>query len=236
MYDQHIILDFEMNPVAKKYEDARTHLHREIIEIGATKVNSSGEIIDTFSCFVKPEFSSDIAGYITRLTGIKTTDVYQAACLADALNSFSEWIGEPKTRIYSWSDSDLMQLKSECSYKNILFPYNMYRWMDFQVVFPKLMKIEQHKNLMSLHEAAEWFGVIFDQKGAHRALYDAKVTTELVIPVLTGEYIKQRECLKSVIHHDMDEKKSSGFCLADLCGSFFEQFVINEQCEPEFVR
>lgn len=101
MYNQHIILDFEMNPVAKKFEEARKQLHREIIEIGAAKVNAKGEIIDTFSCFVKPEYSSDVAGYITKLTGIKTTDVYQAVTFAEAIQCFSEWIGSEKTRIYS---------------------------------------------------------------------------------------------------------------------------------------
>ena len=235
MYDQHVVLDFEMNPVAKNLEKESKLLHREIIEIGATKVNNNGEVIDTFSCFVKPEFSSNGAGYITRLTGIKTTDVYHAASFADALQSFSEWIGSQKTRIYSWSNSDLKQLWNECSYKNIDFPLNMHRWMDFQVVFPKLMEIRQYKNLMSLHEAAEWYGVSFDQRGAHRALYDAKITTELVVPVLTGEYIKQRECLKSIIYRDK-EGKTSDFCLADLCSGFFGQFLTNERCEPEYVR
>lgn len=236
MYDQHIILDFEMNPVAKSFDEASKLLHREIIEIGATKVNNNGEVLDTFSCFVKPEFSSDIAGYITKLTGIKTTDVYQSASLAEVLRQFSEWIGAKKTRIYSWSNSDLIQLKNECSYKDIVFPFNMHRWMDFQVVFPKLMEIRQCKNLMSLHEAAEWYGVSFDQRGTHRALYDAKVTTELVVSVLTGEYINQREFLKSVIHRDENEEKDPGFCLADICSSFFGQFLYNEQCEPEYVR
>lgn len=236
MYDQHIILDFEMNPVAKNFDEACKLLHREIIEIGATKVNNRGEVIDTFSCFVKPEFSSDIARYITRLTGIKTTDVYQAASLADALQNFSKWIGTQKTRIYSWSNSDLVQLRNECSYKNIDFPFDMHRWMDFQVMFPKLMKIPQCKNQMALHEAAEWYGVSFDQRGAHRALYDAKITTELVVPVLTGEYIKQRECLNSVIHRNANEEKASGFCLADLCNNFFSQFLTTENCEPEYAR
>lgn len=90
MYDQHIILDFEMNPVAKKYVEVRKQLHREIIEIGATKVSPDGKVIDTFSCFVKPQFSSDVADYIKKLTGIKTTDVYQAASFSEVIQSFSE--------------------------------------------------------------------------------------------------------------------------------------------------
>lgn len=103
-------------------------------------------------------------------------------------------------------------------------------------MFPKLMEIPQCKNQMSLHEAAEWYGVSFDQRGAHRALYDAKITTELVVPVITGEYIKQRKCLNSVIHRNSNEEKSSGFCLADLCNNFFSQFLTTENCEPEYAR
>ena len=236
MYDQHIILDFEMNPVAKKYTEARKWLYREIIEIGATKVNSKGEIIDTFSCFVKPQFSSDVAGYITKLTGIKTTDVYRADSFAEAIQHFSEWIGSKRTRIYSWSNSDLLQIKNECAFKHVPFPLNMNRWMDFQVVYPRLMEIRQCKNLMSLHEAAEWYGVPFDQKGAHCALYDAKVTTELVVPVLTGDYLSQRECLKDIIYNDAKEEKASGICLSDLCSSFFDQFVSNDGREPEYAQ
>ena len=87
MYEQHIILDFEMNPVLKKYAEVRKHLHREIIEIGATKVSPDGRVLDTFSCFVKPKFSSDVAEYITKLTGIKTTDIYNAASFSEAIQS-----------------------------------------------------------------------------------------------------------------------------------------------------
>ena len=98
------------------------------------------------------------------------------------------------------------------------------------------MEIKQYKRLMSLHEAAEWYGISFDQKGAHRALYDAKITTELVIPVLTGEYVSQRECLKKVIHRDEREKQETKLSLSDLCSGFFSQFISNETLEPEYVR
>ena len=40
MYDQHIILDFEMNRVSKINSQARATLKREVIEIGAVKLNS----------------------------------------------------------------------------------------------------------------------------------------------------------------------------------------------------
>lgn len=236
MYDQHVILDFEMNPVAKRYVEVRRQLHREIIEIGAVKLNSAGEILETFSCFVKPEYSSDVANYITKLTGIKTTDVYRAASFGEAIQRFSEWVGSGRTRIYSWGDSDQKQLKSECALKQVPFPANMTRWMDFQTIFPRLMEIKQYKRLMSLHEAAEWYGAAFDQRDAHRALYDAKVTTELVASVLTGEYISQRDCLKEAIRRDEREEKSAGFSLVDLCSGFFSQLVTSENPKPGYAR
>lgn len=54
MKTQYIILDFEMNPVAKQNKEARSRLHREIIEIGAVKLDSNHNIVDKFSCYVKP--------------------------------------------------------------------------------------------------------------------------------------------------------------------------------------
>ena len=228
MYDQHVVLDFEMNPVAKNLEKESKLLHREIIEIGATKVNNNGEVIDTFSCFVKPEYSPCVTSYITKLTGIKTKDVYQACSLDEALAAFSEWIGSGRTRVYSWSDSDFAQLTAECELKHIEFPSNMRRWMDFQPVFPRLMEIRQQKNLMSLHEAAEWYGVDFNTKSAHRALYDAEITAELVQPVLTGEYISQRDCLKEIIRSDDSEETSGGLCLGEMCGNIFAMFSCGE--------
>ena len=43
MYEQHIIVDFEMNPVAKKNSKVRKHLGNEIIEIGAVKLEQGGK-------------------------------------------------------------------------------------------------------------------------------------------------------------------------------------------------
>lgn len=38
MYEQHIIVDFEMNPISKENVEARNILYSEIIEIGAVKL------------------------------------------------------------------------------------------------------------------------------------------------------------------------------------------------------
>ena len=235
MYTNHIILDFEMNPVSKKNKDAKRSMHREIIEIGAVKLNANNERVDSFSCFVKPDYSTDVTQYITKLTGIKSTDVHKALSLKEAMELFSDWIGDGKTRIYSWSDSDLNQLKQECDYKNIEMPSNMQRWIDFQPLFPRLMEIHSVKQLMSLREAASWYGLEFDSRQAHRALYDAEVTADLVAAVLTGDYRKQRNIYKNTLKSDQDYERT-GFRLGDACGGILKQFLMQMELEPELAR
>ena len=185
MYTQHIVIDFEMNPVSEKIlaKDGCA-IGAEIIEIGAVKVNSALEIAGRFSRTVRQEYNFEIAGYIRTLTGINTKEMSASLPLRESLTLLFDWIGtEEKTRIYSWSNADLIQLRKECAAKEIPFPENMKRWLDFQAVFSRLPGLEDAPRQMSLHDAADRFGIKFDEKGAHRALYDAEKTTELLIPV-----------------------------------------------------
>ena len=232
MYDQHIILDFEMNPVSKKNAAARAELKREIIEIGAVKLNSKYEVVDRFSCFIKPAYSTCVTDYITKLTGIRTCDVHGAVNYEKALEMFNTWIGPGRNRIYSWSDTDLRQIVAECEYKDVDYPTNITLWLDFQVLFPRLMGLNQDV-LMSLHDAANWYGAEMDCKSAHRALYDAEVTTELVRGVLTGEY---KEVARNIHQYyrpanKSDEQCDKGTCLGDLFGDIFRELMQDKQTE-----
>lgn len=60
MYEQHIIIDFEMNPVSSKNRDVRKELRNEIIEIGAVKLDRYNRIVDRFSCLIKPQYNEEI--------------------------------------------------------------------------------------------------------------------------------------------------------------------------------
>lgn len=118
MKTQYIILDFEMNPVAKQNKEARSRLHREIIEIGAVKLDSNHNIVDKFSCYVKPRYNAEINPFIRNLTGISTWEVCTASYFEETIAQLEEWIGyDHATTVYSWSQTDLDQLKKECAYK-----------------------------------------------------------------------------------------------------------------------
>ena len=192
-----IVIDLEMNPVSRNLKAVRTNLSREIIEIGASMIGEKDRIVDEFHCFVKPDFNTDIAPFITRLTGIKYCDVASAVSLDKALKQLESWIGyDYETSIYSWSSADLLQMTNECGYKGIHIPANMTQWIDFQSEYYKAMDLDSSARQLSLHKAAEQFGIIMDERKAHSALYDATITAELLIPILNGDYKEQREYLR----------------------------------------
>lgn len=233
MYRQHIILDFEMNPVAKGDQAVRQHLQREIIEIGAVKLNAAYEVVDRFRCLVRPEWNPKIAAFITRLTGITTADVLKAAPFAQTIGAFTQWVGEQSARIYSWSGCDLSRLRSECAYKNVPFPKNLGRWVDFQAVYPRIMELPSYYKQMSLRKAAEQAGILMNARDAHSALYDAEIMAELVIPVLNGEYRKQVELYHRTVQY---EAVSASIPLGDACGGILRRLLQQMQRAPEYAK
>ena len=128
---QYIVVDLEMNPVAKTNRDARKKLQREVIEIGAVKLNEDCSVTDKFRCYVRPQYNKEIMSFITDLTGISAYDTCTASDFASALKKFENWVGyDDETIIYSWSTSDLVQMRKECGYKQIEMPSNFLNWVD----------------------------------------------------------------------------------------------------------
>lgn len=232
MYSYHIVLDLEMNPVSKEHKNAYENLRQEIIEIGAVKLDEHLEIVDTFDCFVKPEFNYQITPYINKLTGIKSSSAMNAESFATALKDFEAWIENgADTRIYSWSDNDLIQLKTECEFKAVAFPKNMKRWLDFQKVFPRLMNLSNKGKHLALSEAIKYFDIEIDSKKVHSALYDAEITSKLLVPVLNGEYKQQVKCVYDFTH-SYDESMNT---LGDTCGGVLKQLLEQMQAELQAI-
>lgn len=125
-----------MNPIAKGSAEFQ-ELKREIIEIGAIKIDEHYEIAGHFRCLVKLQFNLRIVNFISNMTGIYTTDIKNAVSFSEVMEMLENGIGyDGKTRIYSWSDTDLKQMKAECTFKGIVLPANMRYWIDFQAIYP----------------------------------------------------------------------------------------------------
>ena len=133
---KHVVVDLEMNPVDREFREVRKRLRDEVIEIGAVKLGEDYVQESTFRCYVKPEYGP-IKKHITRLTSITQAMVDTGEVFEPSFHAFVDWVGEEETTIYSWSMSDIKQLKSECSVKLKDFDVRWLdsRWVDLQQEF-----------------------------------------------------------------------------------------------------
>ena len=190
----HVVIDLEMNPIRQELKEVRSLMPEEVIEIGAVKLDDKFAQLDTFQCYVKPEYGS-ITRHITKLTGITDETVADKDTFAAAFDNFLKWLGTDDFTIYSWSNSDINQLKYECAYK--LQNFDMTRldanWVDLQREFDD--KIGLRGNL-SLSYAVGAINKNF--KGTqHTALADA-INTAAILTLMQDEE-KFRETMQPVI-------------------------------------
>ena len=179
----HIVIDLEMNPIKRALKDIRRFLQDEVIEFGAVKLDENYQPIDDFQTYVRPQFS-EIISHITKLTGITNETVANKNTFEIEFQNFFEWIGGWDMKIYSWSASDIKQLKSECSYKLPKFDvHRMERqWIDIQKEFDE--RIGLHSNL-SLKYAVGAMNRDFEGT-AHTALADA-VNTAAILTLMQDD-------------------------------------------------
>lgn len=219
----HVFLDLEMNPtvninrrknIGKKEKNMPPPaLRMEIIEIGAVKLDDTYKIIDRFSCYVKPKLNQ-ITKKVTELTGITDETLANAEELAQVMPKFVAWIGNEPVRIYSWSDTDLKQMRGECNAKGI-YPYglpeNMKRWMDFQKVYTRIMGLSRS---LSLANALNIIDNDFSGQ-QHSALADAENSAALLQLVKNKEVFKEKtKKIKAVLKPDAPLTSSIGDLLA----------------------
>lgn len=117
---KHIVVDLEMNALAKEYKEEKLLCGREIIQIGAVALDEQYQEIDSFNTLVKPQYNSRIEPYYMKLTGITTEMVQNAPDFETAIRMFFSWCaGMDTIRIYQWSESDYEQITKELELKRI---------------------------------------------------------------------------------------------------------------------
>jgi len=205
----HIVIDLEMNPIRRDLKEVRKFLLDEVIEFGAVKLDENYQQVDTFQCYVKPEFCK-ISNHITKLTGITDEMVEDKKLFSDAFQEFFDWIGTWDMKIYSWSNSDINQLKNECNYKIPDFDVARLesQWIDIQKEFDE--KIGVTANLALKHAIG---AMDRNFKGTqHTALADAENTAAIL--TLMQDEEKFQQTMKPVI--DMLNPKAFSESIGDL--------------------
>lgn len=190
---KHIVVDLEMNVLAKQYKEERALCRMEIIEIGAVVLDDEYHEIGAFKTLVKPQYNDVINSYYEKLTGISTAMVVNAPIFEDALKMFLSWCNSinDDIQLYQWSGTDLFQILSEMKLKNIMLNDKemeiLAGWDDFQKEFGEKLNLS---NAISLKNAVMYAGVDFE--GAeHDALDDARNTATLLRIVRTPSLCKK---------------------------------------------
>ncbi|PAB61017.1 3'-5' exonuclease [Anaeromicrobium sediminis] len=161
----------------------------EIIEIGATKINSDTlQIVDTFRTYVKPKLYSRLNPQVTKLSNITKADLEYGVGFLRALELFKKWMGSDVT-FCVWGTNDIIEIKRNVSFHDPQVKLDFVeKYVDVQKLF-QLCIIPSEKNSISLVGASELLD-IFEEGNIHNALIDAKITARILIQLIKNKNIK----------------------------------------------
>ena len=145
-----------------------------ITEIGAVKVKG-GEIIGEFKSFVNPLLP--IPEYITAMTGISDLMLADAPVIDEIFPTFLEFVGSHNEAVLVAHNApfDLSFLKSAA--KDLDYEWPKYKTLDTVTIARQLLTKEDVRDC-KLGTLAQFFGTKTEPN--HRALDDAKATTEIL--------------------------------------------------------
>ena len=208
---KHVVVDLEMNPVSREFREVRRKLNEEVIEIGAVRLDENFQQEAEFQCYVKPEYGP-IKKHITSLTGITQAMVADKKTYSACFQDFVDWVGEEETKIYSWSMSDIKQLRSECRYKLPDFDIGWLnaRWVDLQQEFDDRLGLH---NSLALKHALGAMDHKFEGT-QHTALADA-INTSAILTLMQDD-AKFKETMKPVLEI-LQPKDDLASSIGDLC-------------------
>ncbi|MDI6778425.1 MAG: 3'-5' exonuclease [Patescibacteria group bacterium] len=111
---EYIIFDLEATCWEKK-----NNRIKEVIEIGAVRLNNELKIIDAFSKFVRPTKIPVLSDFCKELTHISQQDIESAPMFGEAMRNFEEWIfsSGKKVMVLSWGYYDKKQIIKESAIK-----------------------------------------------------------------------------------------------------------------------
>ena len=160
------VLDFETTGVSGK--------KNRVIEIGIVHVKNL-EIVDSYQTFINPGLL--VPYYITKITGIKDTDVQDAPYFEDVTSEVTDFIRDSVLVAHNLP-FDYSFLKHEFMRADIFLPQ-----MNSLCTLKLARKMYPELKSKSLGNLVKHFGI--KHKHVHRALGDAMVTAKLLIKMIT---------------------------------------------------
>ncbi len=174
----YVILDLEWDST---YFAKQKRFINQILQIGAVKLDSNFNLIDTFEATIKSSISKRVTGRFARLTGITSEIMREGIPFLQAVERYNAWIGDG-TVTMTWSNSDLYTiLENE---KNLLNGerFKIEKYLDLQKFIQREMMLKGYtdKNQVSLAMAAEFIGIETEDIDFHTAKDDSLVAAYLL--------------------------------------------------------
>lgn len=151
--------------------------YNEIIEIGAVKLNPLGEVLDTFSKFVKPTVNPKLSGFCKRLTSIKQTDVDRARTFPRVIEEFKDWVNlDEDYCLCSWGKYDKNFFLNDCRLHKLETEW-IENHVNLKGQYADMIGDDKHNGLKNTlkREGFEFTGI------PHRAISDAENTAKIFI-------------------------------------------------------
>ena len=173
--DKAVVFDLEFTswPGSNERNWSLPNEDREIIQIGAVKIETTGDMreVDSFQILVRPLKNPILSDYIVNLTEITQEKVEKEGILFPlALSRFINFIGEHPIDILS-NGGDEEVIEENCQIHNIPFLSIFKKSTDLKIYFSEVLGISR-KNCTS-GMLPELFGLNNYEK-QHDALGDAR--------------------------------------------------------------
>ena len=173
----YITLDLEWNQAYMQQALAvqkriGSHLHGEVIQIGAVKLNEAMEIIGSYSIIVKPKFFCRLHRHVRDLTGITQHMIDHGTPLPEAAESFRRFCGKDFV-LLTWGPDDVPMFRENLTAHKIAS-----EWLDCDYDLQRIYSRQREggaEKQRSLEFAMEALGVE-QTLPAHDALNDAYFT------------------------------------------------------------
>ncbi len=176
---EYVIFDLEWDNVFYKSEKKFIN---QILQIGAVKLDSDFNIVDSFTATIRSAISKKVSGRFAALTGITTEKMLEGISLEAAISRFNEFSKDADVTM-TWSDSDLYTIvENEKLLKNSGIAFKMRFYLDLQKLVQAKMREKGYdsKNQVALESAAEFFGIDIASFSMHTALDDSTVCGKLL--------------------------------------------------------
>ena len=173
--DKAVVFDLEFTswPGSNERNWSLPNEDREIIQIGAVKIETTGDMreVDSFQILVRPLKNPILSDYIVNLTEITQEKVEKEGILFPlALSRFINFIGEhPIDILFNGGDKEVIE--ENCQIHNIPFLSIFKKSTDLKIYFSEVLGISR-KNCTS-GMLPELFGLNNHEK-QHDALGDAR--------------------------------------------------------------